>query len=88
VKGVSALDILNLPDEIGQLIRILSNEKTMALAEIAQHFDLPESKTEEIMKVLVERGYMQVVNPETPQDQLRYRVYYARMRKRNIPLDL
>ncbi len=88
MRGVSALDILNLPDEVGQLIRIMSSEKTMTLTEIAQHFGLPDSKAKDLMNVLVERGYMQAIEPEPPEESLRYRVSYARMRKRNIPLDL
>jgi DNA-binding IclR family transcriptional regulator len=88
VQGVSALDILELPDEIGALIRKMSNEKTMTLPEVAEHLGFPRKRTKSVMTLLVRKGYMTTQESDSPEGPMRYRVAYARMRKKNIPLDL
>ncbi len=88
VKGISASDILYLPDEIGRLVRVLSTQKTMTLEEIAKALDLNKSRTKRLLRFLIQKGYLLKHDPLSDGKPILYCVHFARMRKRNIPIDL
>jgi len=59
----------------------------MSAGEMASLLDLSESEAKQIADLLVEKGYL-LTEERRSDGSLVYKVYFARMRGRSIPLDL
>ena len=87
VEGILPLDALEIPDPLGGLIRQLIRSGSVTLAELAVALHCDPDQTRRLGEVLVAKGYL-TIDDQVCDGQLIYRVYIARMRKRNIRLDL
>jgi hypothetical protein len=81
VNGISPMDVLDLPDPLGGIIRRMIREKSMSLPEFAEALDLPSSQAEMIGERMVQKGYFEKEEHEI----VIYKVKYAQKRKRFIP---
>jgi hypothetical protein len=87
VDGVLPMDVLDMPDPLGGLIRKFIRSGSLSLAEFAADLQVPPDQARRVGHVLVKKGYLHA-EEHAQGGQVTYRVYLARMRKRNIPLDL
>lgn len=88
IQGISPVDVLALPNSIGKIIRKMTRENCLTIEQIADELDLGLDEAKDIADLLVDKGYLKSETQQKDADSPLYRVYYARMRKRNIPLDL
>jgi hypothetical protein len=87
VAGVLPMDVLDMPDPLGGIIRKFVRMGGMSLAEFAVDLDMDQDQARRVGDVLVQKGYLNVED-HAQDGQVTYRIYLARMRKRSIPLDL
>jgi predicted ArsR family transcriptional regulator len=91
VEGIIPTDILGLPEPFDVLLRTLMRQGSMTVDQLAAQLDLPPHQAQQLGDGLVTKGYLRVEEPESEEESGQgriYRVYYARMRKHNIPSDL
>ncbi len=86
VDGMTPINVLDLPDSLGRLVGELIRRGSMNLPELAVELDLSEKQARKIGTLLTRKGY--VYKDYHQGEGLVYRAHLARMRKRNIPLDL
>ncbi len=87
VEGVLPMDVLDMPAPLGGTLRKFIRTGSMSLAELAADLELNQNQAREVGDVLVQKGYLNA-EEHAQGGSVTYRVYLARMRKRNIPLDL
>ena len=85
--GITPVDILALPDPVDSAVQRILRRGPMSAGEIASLLDLSESEAKQIADLLVEKGYL-LTEERRSDGSLVYKVYFARMRGRSIPLDL
>ena len=87
VDGIAPTDVLSLPEHFERLLRTLMRKGSMTVEEVANELDLPVNQAQNLGDVLIEKGYLRAEGggPDTGPV---YRVYFARVRKRNIPAGL
>lgn len=86
VAGIIPTDVLDLPDMIGTVIRLLIRKGSMTLPDLAAAMQLEPAQARQIGDILTQKGFL--VKEYRSGKELIYRAYIARMRGRNIPLDL
>ena len=86
VTGIIPTDVLELPDPIGSIIRLLIRKGSMTLSELASAMKLEQPQAQQIGELLTRKGFL-VKEYRTGKEPV-YRAYIARMRRRNIPLEL
>ena len=84
VEGVVPTSILELPESVGLLLRTLMRQGSMTVHELAAFFEVTENQANELGELLVAKGYLMYDANNADEGQV-YRVFYARMRNRNIP---
>lgn len=52
---------LDLPQPLQQILRCVTRQRQVSLAELAQHFEQEEATLYRLLMVLVEQGFVQVV---------------------------
>lgn len=85
--GITPVDILALPDPVDSAVQKILRRGPMGVAEMAAVLNLPEDEAKQIADILVEKGYL-LMEERHNDGSVVYKVYFARMRGRNIPLDL
>jgi hypothetical protein len=99
VNGILPIDILNLPEEVGTIVRGLVRDKTITSLELADALEISDSDALAAAEILVDKGYLLSVEGDAADAQAdtgkrgaggaqTYRVRFARMRRHNIPRDL
>jgi hypothetical protein len=86
VAGVTPVDVLQLPDEMGGPLRRMMRGG-MTAEELAAEMELSLAEGETLMRLLAEKGYLRPAGPGDDGPR-RYTVNFAPMRPRKIPLDL
>ena len=86
VNGITPVEILDLPKGLHVAVRKML-KSPMTLEELASELSLPVEETRQIGDLLVDKGFLQIEEP-IEESLIRYKVHFARMRSRNIPLDL
>ena len=86
VTGIIPTDVLELPDPIGSIIRMLIRKGSMTLSELAEALNLEQPQAQQIGELLTRKGFL--VKEFRSGKEPVYRAYIARMRRRNIPLEL
>lgn len=86
VEGITPLTAADLPDPFSGLFRKMIRQGSMTLDEIAAQLDLDNEQAYHLGNHLATKGYLQVEEHETG-GGARYRVYLARIRKHNLPID-
>jgi len=86
VEGITPVDILFLPEGLHRTVRRML-KRGMTLVEIADDLGLSAAEALQVCEMLIDKGFLA---PEAAVDSgaPRYRVRLARIRSRNIPLDL
>ena len=85
--GITPVDILALPDPVDSAVQRILRRGPMSAGEMASILDLSESEAKQIADLLVEKGYL-LTEERRSDGSVVYKVYFARMRGRSIPLDL
>jgi hypothetical protein len=99
VNGIVPVDILNLPEEIGVVVRGMVRDRAITSVELADALEISEKEALTAAEILVEKGYLLVVEDDAAGAQAdsddedaggvqTYRIRFARMRRHNIPRDL
>lgn len=86
-EGVSPTSILELPDSVAHLLRTLMRQGSMSVHELALLLEVTDAQADSVGEQLVEKGYLLSETSSSEGGHI-YRVYFARMRKRNIPSEL
>jgi hypothetical protein len=86
-EGVIPTSILELPDRIALLLRTIMRQGSMTVDELAAFLEVSLSQADQLGEQLVAKGYL-VSDTNNSEGGQVYRVFYARMRKRNIPSEL
>lgn len=87
VQGIVPTDMLELPDNLAAFLRMLMRKGPMSAATLATHLDVTEDKAKHLGDRLVTKGYL-LVDASNEEEGHLYRIFYARMRKQNIPSQL
>jgi len=86
VSGTTALDIALLPEPFNLILQKLIRQGSMSIQEMAEEFQLTPDEAHHLGEDLIAKGYLRA--GEREDGGTMYHVYFARMRKQNIPLDL
>lgn len=86
VTGIIPTDVLDLPDPIGSIIRLLIRRGSMTLSELAEAMGLEQPQAQQVGELLTRKGFL--IKEYRSGKEPVYRAYIARMRRRNIPLEL
>jgi hypothetical protein len=86
VDGVTLVDILRLPAPLDAALRKLL-KAALPLDALAGEIQLPVDETRQLMDSLVEKGFVKTEEQPGRGGQV-YRVYFARMRKHQLPAGL
>lgn len=87
VNGITPVDILQLPHPLDNIVKEMMRKGGMTLAELAARLDLSMAETRRLGAVLIEKGFLQSEDRKESEGVV-YKVYLARIRGRNISLDL
>jgi hypothetical protein len=87
VEGVLPAGILELPDSVATLLRTIMRQGSMTVNELANFLEVGVSQADHLGEQLVAKGYL-VSDTNNSEGGQVYRMFYARMRKRNIPSEL
>jgi hypothetical protein len=87
VDGVIPTDILALPGPFDVLLRNLMRKGSMTVEQLASELDLTVEQAHSLGEHFVAKGYLRAENEEEGGEQV-YRVYFARMRRHDIPNEL
>jgi hypothetical protein len=87
VEGVIPTSILELPESVALLLRTMMRQGSMTVDELAAYLEVSVSQADHLGEQLVAKGYLVSDTNNSEGGQI-YRVFYARMRKRNIPSEL
>ena len=86
-NGITPVDILQLPDPLDLAVRKIMRQGPKTAADLMSEIGLSENETQELAELLVLKGFLQSEELESSAKKT-YKVFFARMRGRNIPLDL
>jgi hypothetical protein len=87
VKGVTPVEILELPSPLDEIVRGMMRSGGLTLEELASKLELTTEEARQLGDLLIEKGFLKTEERQENGGVL-YKVYFARMRGRNIPLDL
>jgi ribosomal protein S25 len=84
-SGRSRLDTLTLPEPLQNVLRIITREREVSLAELVSHTGQDEAVLRSILHSLIEQGFVQTV---ASTDQQRYRTNLTPKRGRRLPNEI
>lgn len=87
IQGVNVSDILELPEPLRQTMQKMLYGQSMSLGQFADEMSFSISDADLLSQVLVKKGYLIVVGEEG-KDKTTYRVRLAKIRGRQIDIDL
>ncbi len=87
VEGTTPLGVAALPAPLDRVLQRMIRQGAMSVEELAEALELSVDKAQHLGEDLVAKGYLRTEDKEDEGGTL-FRVYLARMRKQNIPLDL
>lgn len=88
VEGITPINLLDLPAPLNDALRQLTRRSAMTLDELAQLAGLPPDEMLILAEMLVSKGYLTSENRASATGSLVFRLYFARMRRKTINLDL
>jgi len=83
--GLSAADLLKLPEAQRRLVQWLMREDEMGLSAVVAHVGQDEAAALAIIRALVDQGF---VRETVVRGEGRYSVRLGSRRKRSVPLDI
>ena len=87
VDGTTPLGVAMLPEPLNKALQKLIRQGTMSAEELAEVLELTPEQARHLGEHLAAKGYLRIEDKED-EGGIVFRVYLARMRKQNIPLDL
>lgn len=87
VDGTTPLGVAALPDPINKVLQRMIRQGAMSVDELAATLELSVDQAQDLGEHLVAKGYLRTEEQAGEGGRV-FRVYLARMRKQNIPLDL
>ena len=57
--GFTPSDLLDLPEAVVPILRQMMTRKGKSLADLSNHFQLPESETDQLLGILQSKGLVQ-----------------------------
>lgn len=60
-KGLSPIDLLDMPEELTEVVNRIIRKNGMKLAEVAQQLNKTEDEAKEALNKLVEKGYVRQI---------------------------
>ncbi len=93
MDGITPTDILALPEPFDKFLRLLMRQGSMTIEQIAVQLGLTDEQAQSLADIFVSKGYLRTEAIASEEEEESgtgtvYRVYLARMRKQNIPIDL
>jgi hypothetical protein len=83
VEGVTAIDIMKLPEPLDAVLRKMMKQP-LSLNALMTELQLPAAETHRLMDLLIEKGFVKV-EEQAEQGGEMYKIYFARTRKLNLP---
>ncbi len=87
VEGTTPLGVAMLPEPLNKVLQKLIRQGAMSAVELAEALEMTPEEAQDLGEHLASKGYLRVEEQED-EGGLVFRVYLARMRRQNIPLDL
>jgi hypothetical protein len=87
VEGTTPLAVAMLPEPFDKVLQRLIRQGAMSVQELAEALNLTPDEAQHLGEHLVAKGYLRTEEKEG-ESGVFFRVYLARMRRQNIPLDL
>jgi DNA-binding MarR family transcriptional regulator len=87
VEGTTPLGVAMLPEPLNKALQQLIRQGAMSAGELAEALQLTPDQAQHLGEHLVAKGYLRSEEKEG-EGGIVFRVYLARMRRQNIPLDL
>lgn len=88
VEGITPINLLDLPPPLNDALRQLTRQSSMTLEDLANVVGLPVDQMLTLAELLVSKGYLTSESQSSTTGNLVFRLYFARMRRRTINLDL
>lgn len=88
VEGITPINLLDLPTPLNEGLRQLTRQSSMTLEDLAALVGLPPDQMLILAEMLVDKGYLTSENRSSVTGSLMFRIYFARMRRKTINLDL
>ena len=85
MDGLSPVDLLDMSRDLRNLIQALARRGESTLATIAEALEQTSEETAALLSALEDKGY--VLEREI-RGEMHYRTYFARRRRREVPLNL
>lgn len=77
-----------MPSPLNEALRQLTRQSSMTLEDLARAVDVPADQMLILAEMLVSKGYLSSENQPSATGSLVFRIYFARMRRRTINLDM
>ena len=87
VEGTTPLGVAMLPEPLNKVLQRLIRQGAMTIEELADAMETTPEEAQHVGEHLASKGYLRVEEKEG-EGGIVFRVYLARMRRQNIPLDL
>jgi predicted ArsR family transcriptional regulator len=87
VEGTTPLAVAMLPEPLDKILQRMIRQGAMSVEELAEALGLLPDEAQHLGEHLVSKGYLRTEEKEG-EGGVMFRVYLARMRRQNIPLDL
>lgn len=87
VEGTTPLGVAALPEPFDMILQRMIRQGAMSVEELAEALELPPHDAQHVGEHLVSKGYLRTEEKQG-EGGTAFRVYLARMRRQNIPLDL
>ncbi|MFZ2358672.1 MAG: hypothetical protein WA040_04950 [Anaerolineae bacterium] len=87
VEGTTPLGVAMLPEPLNKVLQRLIRQGAMTIEELADAMETTPEEAQHVGEHLASKGYLRVEEKEG-EGGIIFRVYLARMRRQNIPLDL
>lgn len=85
MAGLSPVDLLDMSRDLRNLVQALARRGESTLATIAEAIEQTPEETQKLLTALEEKGF--VLEREI-KGEMHYRTYFARRRRREVPLNL
>ncbi len=86
VDGITPVEILVLPQALQGALRKMV-KTALTSEELAGELHLTTAESQQLADILVAKGFLRV-QPRADGDGVAYKVYFARMPRHDIPVDL
>jgi len=87
VRGITPVDLLNLPSSLNLVFDKIMRRGLVTLSEFATELAFTELEAEQLAKLLTRKGYLRVVD-ESVGSEPAYQIRFTSRQKRRIPSNI